>query len=812
MTYDPGSITVTTKYRRCTRRAGCTTWLNTNFVTKTVTTTCNNITSAGTIGSDESGVSPFNPSNITELTAPAGGSGTLEYKWQQCTDGATWQDIAGATAMTYDPGSITVTTKYRRCTRRAGCTTWLNTNFVTKTVTTSGGAVVIGDKVFNDANNNGIQDAGEAGVSSVAVNLYNAAGSWIGYTSTDANGNYSFSSATTSGLTAGGSYKICFNLPWPYTTASPKDQGTDDAIDSDVNAASGSVACTDFFVAPSGSNLTIDAGINDGTVPSTPTLSISDVTVTEGTDATASLQICSSTTSSSPITVTYTTSNGTAMSGSDYTTTTATATIPAGQTCVTVTVPIINDTNPESPETFNVTLSSPSGATINDGTGIVTILDNDATTCSNITSAGTIGSDESGVSPFNPSNITELTAPAGGSGTLEYKWQQCTDGATWQDIAGATAMTYDPGSITVTTKYRRCTRRAGCTTWLNTNFVTKTVTTSGGAVVIGDKVFNDANNNGIQDAGEAGVSSVAVNLYNAAGSWIGYTSTDANGNYSFSSATTSGLTAGGSYRICFNLPWPYTTASPKDQGTDDAIDSDVNAASNGSVCTDLIIVSSGTNLTIDAGISDGVSPNFCDDIQGGSIGYNQSICSGGDPAPIVSIAPATTSQPDGVRYQWFSYVGPTAPTTTIGDMVWNATGESYDPPAWQITQRTWFRRCSGVNNSACTTYPGETPWIMVDVTCSGKTDRSNADMLTELTVSPVPASDYLNVLFNASSEQGVSVRVLDLAGRLVSAQVVFATSGDNVVSFDVTNMVQGHYIVEVDNGTTREHAKFVVIH
>ena len=101
---------------------------------------------------------------------------------------------------------------------------------------------------------------------------------------------------------------------------------------------------------------------------------------------------------------------------------------------------------------------------------------------------------------------------------------------------------------------------------------------------------------------------------------------------------------------------------------------------------------------------------------------------------------------------------------------------------------------------------------MVDVTCSGKTDRSNADMLTELTVSPVPASDYLNVLFNASSEQGVSVRVLDLAGRLVSAQVVFATSGDNVVSFDVTNMVQGHYIVEVDNGTTREHAKFVVIH
>lgn len=108
-----------------------------------------------------------------------------------------------------------------------------------------------------------------------------------------------------------------------------------------------------------------------------PTLNINDVTVTEGTNPTASLQICASATSSSPITVQYSTSNGTAIAGTDYTTTSGTATIPAGQTCTTVTFPILDDNINEPTEIFNVNLTNPSGATVADPLGTVTILDND---------------------------------------------------------------------------------------------------------------------------------------------------------------------------------------------------------------------------------------------------------------------------------------------------------------------------------------------------------------------------------------------------------------------------------------------------
>jgi SdrD B-like domain len=92
--------------------------------------------------------------------------------------------------------------------------------------------------------------------------------------------------------------------------------------------------------------------------------------------------------------------------------------------------------------------------------------------CSQISSSGTIGSNQSvcGAS-LDPAVLTELTAPTGGSGALEYQWQVSTDNTTWTDISGATSSTYDPATITATRYYRRGARRAGCA-FLYSNVVT----------------------------------------------------------------------------------------------------------------------------------------------------------------------------------------------------------------------------------------------------------------------------------------------------------------------------------------------------
>lgn len=85
--------------------------------------------------------------------------------------------------------------------------------------------------------------------------------------------------------------------------------------------------------------------------------------------------------SSGAVGISYATSNGTATAGSDYTAASGTLSWADGDTAdKTFTVSITNDTAVESNETFNVTLSSPTGgATLGTpSSAVVTILDNDS--------------------------------------------------------------------------------------------------------------------------------------------------------------------------------------------------------------------------------------------------------------------------------------------------------------------------------------------------------------------------------------------------------------------------------------------------
>jgi hypothetical protein len=96
---------------------------------------CDNVTSGGTIGTDQSGCNSFNPANITNITFPSGGTGTIEYQWQLSTDGVSWTDISGATIQNYDPTTIFFTRYYKRLSRRSGCTAYDGiSNTVVKTV------------------------------------------------------------------------------------------------------------------------------------------------------------------------------------------------------------------------------------------------------------------------------------------------------------------------------------------------------------------------------------------------------------------------------------------------------------------------------------------------------------------------------------------------------------------------------------------------------------------------------------------------------------------------------------------------------
>ena len=94
----------------------------------------------------------------------------------------------------------------------------------------------------------------------------------------------------------------------------------------------------------------------------------------------------------SPVTVQFTTANGTATAGSDYTAASGTLTFAAGSTSQTVTVAVTGDLSVESDETFSITLSNPSAnATLLTATGTGTIINDDSENDNTPPPAGQVG-------------------------------------------------------------------------------------------------------------------------------------------------------------------------------------------------------------------------------------------------------------------------------------------------------------------------------------------------------------------------------------------------------------------------------------
>ena len=110
-----------------------------------------------------------------------------------------------------------------------------------------------------------------------------------------------------------------------------------------------------------------------------PTISINDVTVTEGNAGTkaASFTLSLSGPSVESIAIRAVTAPGTATASTDYNSINLVITFQPGTVTRTFDVSIIGDTNLESNETFSIELSDAFGTTIADGTGAGTILDDD---------------------------------------------------------------------------------------------------------------------------------------------------------------------------------------------------------------------------------------------------------------------------------------------------------------------------------------------------------------------------------------------------------------------------------------------------
>ncbi|HWP53694.1 MAG TPA: Calx-beta domain-containing protein, partial [Pyrinomonadaceae bacterium] len=180
-----------------------------------------------------------------------------------------------------------------------------------------------------------------------------------------------------------------------------------------------------------------------------PTLSINDVSVSEGNSGTtsANFTVSLSAASGQTVTVNYATASGTATAGSDYQSASGTLTFSPGDTSKPITVLVNGDALNEADETFVVNLSGASNASIIDTQGAGTITNDDPVPFLSINDVSLT----EGNSGTTSANFTvSLSAASGQTVTVNYATANSTATAGSDYVATSGTLTFAPGEATKT--------------------------------------------------------------------------------------------------------------------------------------------------------------------------------------------------------------------------------------------------------------------------------------------------------------------------------------------------------------------------
>jgi len=418
----------------------------------------------------------------------------------------------------------------------------------------------VGDYMWIDSNRNGLQDAGEAPLPGMTVNLLHADGSPVMdannqpiTTKTDANGYYLFD------MLPAGEYRIGFTKPvgdvWTKT-------GNDGPLDSDADVATGQSQV--FTLGPTGTNMAQqgDAGwptnyevqaqwinptIDAGVYTPAPGLKLTKWVCSTGTG-------CADPSPADLVTLAGF-SNGAVTQG-----------MPAGGWVKDATVPydtaaewimVVTNTGTETISDLKLT----DGYAVRTGAGALT--------------AGTSSYTGQLINPGDSVWFRYTTASvtntgwnvSGDDGNTNNVWGEPTDlyGTDVVNSASATGtavVVNPPGSPTPTTPV---TDANGQLVQPVSNNSTAEVRTD--LYAIGDYVWVDTNGNGLQDKDEVGVPGATVNLLDyTTGEQIATTTTDDTGYYYFDNLQP------GDYQVEFTLPdgymWTKTEAGDVTKDSD----------------------------------------------------------------------------------------------------------------------------------------------------------------------------------------------------------------------------------------------------
>ena len=415
---------------------------------------------------------------------------------------------------------------------------------------------MLGNRVWLDDDADGIQDAGEAGLGGITVNLLDSGGATVATTTTAADGTYLFT-----GLAAG-DYRVEFVVPGTHLVSSA-DQGGDDTVDSDADPTTGRTPLVSLSA--NEVNVTLDAGlhlpagIGDRVWTDLDADGIQDAGETGLGGVTVTLLDAGGSTVASTTTAADGSYLFTGISPGQYR---VEFTTPAGYTISTADQggddTVDSDPDPTTGQTALVTLTPGTTVTSVDAgmyedaaLGDLVWTDDDA---DGIQDAGETGLGGVTVTLLDAGGATLASTTTAADGT--YAFTGLTPGSYRVEFTAPAGYTISPadqgGDDTVDSDADPTTGQTALVTLASGDNDTSIDTGMYQGASLGDLVWTDDDADGIQDAGETGLGGVTVTLLDAGGATVASTITAADGTYAFT-----GLTPG-QYRVEFTAPAGYT--------------------------------------------------------------------------------------------------------------------------------------------------------------------------------------------------------------------------------------------------------------
>ena len=183
-----------------------------------------------------------------------------------------------------------------------------------------------------------------------------------------------------------------------------------------------------------------------------PTISINDVTITEGDAGTLTMNFTVTQTGKGKSSVRFATAEDTASSPAKLSARTGTLRFAGGHRRNKVAITIVGDMLDEANERFFVRLSNPTGATISNGEGTGTITDNDAPPTVSSVATLTVPEGNTGDTIFASIDLT-LSAPSGRRVSVDFATvdASATAGSDYEATAGTVelAVGQTMGSVVV---------------------------------------------------------------------------------------------------------------------------------------------------------------------------------------------------------------------------------------------------------------------------------------------------------------------------------------------------------------------------